>query len=209
MIIRGFVIAATVLVSCQAFAQAPMGSPFVPTDIQQLREALTTGTQQQGQLIEIPAELAKDWLQASDQPTWTAIQQGRPTKIDLESLLGQQSLPEERLTDGIDPFAIYDANGGLRKIWIRAIGVNPSTFVDATINEARERGESTKVLTATDGEESRSSLAQKLVNKAQEAADAICELAVKPEQVSVSVGVPFVFAVEATFKTATLCNWLS
>lgn len=208
MIIRGFVIVAMALVNCQVLAQAPTGSSFIPTDIQQLREALTTGSQQQGQLIEIPANLARSWLQESDQAAWTAIQQRKPTTIKLGTLLEQQELAAERLIDGIDPFAIYGANGELSTIRIRGVGVNPSTFAEATINEARERGESTRALTATDRNEPRSSLAQVLVNQIQIVATTICGMNVKPKQISISIDV-FVLEGEATYETAALCEWLS
>ena len=128
----------------------------------------------------------------------------------METLLGQQNLSADRLTDGIDPFAIYSENGDLTKILIRGVGTDSSTFADATINEARGRGESVKALTVTESGEERSTLTQKLLNMAQKAADAICGMKVRPEQVSVSVSVQFVFgsAFEVTYKTAALCEWL-
>ena len=204
MIIRGFVIAATVIVSCQAYAQ----QAFIPQTIPQLQEALTTSRQRPEQLIEIPERLAREWIQVHDEPAWAAIQKGSLTKIDLKPLLGAHKLSDERLTDGIDPLAIYGANGDFSKIWIRGVGVNPSKFVDATFKEARKKGESAKVLAATEGDKPRSSLAQTFMEKLQNVGESICKMTVRPEQVSVSVGF-FGTGVEATFGAAALCKWLS
>lgn len=205
-VIRRIVVAAMALTSYQAFAQ----QPFVPQDIQQLQQVLTTSPIQAGQLIEIPANLAQEWIQPNDQTAWAAIQQRRPAKINLESLLDPRHLSVERLTDGIDPFAIYAKNGDLMKIRIRGYGAESLNFSDTTIREASAQGECAKSIIAATNNAEWSSLAHKLIAKAQEAADAICGMPVQPEQVSVSTGfdLGFVGLVEATFSIKKLCDWL-
>ena len=205
-VIRRIVVAAMALTSYQALAQ----EPFVPQNIQQLQQVLTTNPIQAGQLIEIPANLAKDWIQPNDQTTWAALQQRRPAKINLESLLSPRHLSVERLTDGIDPFAIYDKNGDLMKIRIRGYGAESLNFFNTTIREASAQGECAKSIIAATNDAEWSSLTHKLIAKAQEAAAAICDMPVQPEQVSVSTGVDifWVGLVEATFNTVKLCGWL-
>ena len=212
MAIRGITIAAGVLFGCNAIAQTPLDSPFIPSDIEQLQEALTVGTQNSGQLIEIPAALAQDWLEASDSPVWTAIQQGSPAQIDFESLLGQQSLHDQWLADGIDPFAIYGEDGNLDRIWIRPVGTDPSGFADAVNTNTRAKGWFSGILTAVVGGIERSSLTQRVLQTVQEVAAGVCGLGSKPERVSFGVGLSsfgFGTSIEITYETEVLCEWSS
>jgi len=214
MIIRGIMVVAVLLASYQTFAQSLDGSaPVVPENIRQLREALKAG--QPTRPIEIPARLAKTWLQMKDSDAWTAIQQQKQVAIDLKPLFLGQKLPRERVFDGIDPFATYDKDGNLKSILIRGMGIDPSIFAESVIESARKEGNNTTVLTATYGDKRRSSTTQELIAVAEDAANTVCSMGVKPKQVSVSVsgGVSFIFqagaVVEAVFQTEELCEWLS
>ena len=206
MSIRGIMITVTALVHCQAFAQT-----VVPEGIEQLQEVLTT--EQRGLSIEIPAPLAQDWLQQFDPDAWTAIQQQMRTAIDLDmSMFRESTIPTVRRIDGIDPFAIYGENGELDRLLIRGIGEDPSIFAERLFADTRNANETTIANTSRHGDEETSSMTQKILAGAQDAADAVCGMTFKPKEVSFAVNFGYSLiwhasgTIAVTYETEALCR---
>ncbi|MDE2915450.1 MAG: hypothetical protein OXL68_21350 [Paracoccaceae bacterium] len=139
------------------------------SNIDELKTILFSDSEQQLGMIEIPADLAIDWLQSIDPVAWATIQNQGAADINLTPWLQQQSLTPARLADGIDPFAVYDEDGNLIRVLIRGAGIDPLTFAEEIIAATRKQGQRTVALTVSVGDEQWSSLPQRLVNRAQKA----------------------------------------
>ena len=225
MTYRIILIAMASLVSCQALAQVdsteavpPLNfwentwqHSIEPQSLETLKDSLlSTATQPSTNPFIIKPDIVKQWLEAGDPAAWNAIQQGRPTTIDFQTLFGTTVPPLWITQGGLDPFAFYDPDGKLAGIGLWPIAGEDPTQITKAWTAAREAGEQPVPLDAKVENQSVSSRSQKIQSKLYEAGQDICDLVLKPEQMSLSIGggVVFVYgALELTFRTDDLCGW--
>ena len=120
---------------------------LTPGNVDQLREALTNETRGPfPQALRITPTVAQKAFE-SNTGLWEAIQEMRPTNVDLTAILGDRRMPQWRTNDGLDLYATYDANKKLEMILVRPPGSDPSQFTIDLITEVAQQGKTFRPLT--------------------------------------------------------------
>ena len=120
---------------------------FTPSDLDQLRNALTDNTMGSSpQALLISPTLAKQALEGHSD-IWGAILEGQPRDIPLTTILESQPLAEWRADDGLDFYVTYDDKNKLDMIVVRPPTANPSQFTIDFSAEVLKQGKTFKQFT--------------------------------------------------------------